>query len=219
MLKFFTNNTYSKQDLEALKKEKKALSMKLHPDHGGDSKDFIQMMEEFSKIENSIKENEIFENNVKEVKVRFENSNENAYKSEKKSQDEMVDEVKDFVDNLEFDSIINYIIPKKYINVKLNEIIFKKEVFVAFILSFILLGSIHWSFLIAAIILSSLSKSIKNILLTLIASFIIILFFQASILASMLDIISYKSLDIIVYLVMFIPIIFIAKVYYVNLNE
>lgn len=64
-MKYFIGLTYT---YEELVKEKKHLCMKLHPDKGGNEKEFILMMDEFKKIESILANGGVYDIRGKEEK-------------------------------------------------------------------------------------------------------------------------------------------------------
>ena len=132
MHKYFTNNTYNPHELDELKKLKNKLSMDLHPDRGGDTNEFITMMNEFKAIEDKLLSNIPFINDTIRVEVNLSTDfdfsskeNEFSYKSKYTTYSE-----EDLKSRKDYANIINTFVPDKYICITENSIEFNKNVFI-----------------------------------------------------------------------------------------
>lgn len=67
-MKFFTEKNYT---LETLRKKYRELTKKLHPDCGGNAKDFQEMQSEYEKIFSNLKNNSAFNATTEAEKTKY----------------------------------------------------------------------------------------------------------------------------------------------------
>lgn len=180
MTKYFTKQTYSPHELNELKKLKNKLGMRLHPDHGGTSVEFIDMMNEFKVIEDTLLSNIPFVNETIRVEVNLNNDfNFSGNDSVKTNKETYKASESDLKTEKDYVNIINTFVSDKYINVTNNSIEFNKKVFIAILSAILLLSTVVPLVLILSIILSLFSKNTKLITVNAIALLITLSIFQS----------------------------------------
>lgn len=208
MLKYFTQTTYTTSDLEALKHEKRELSLKHHPDRGGTSEDFVAMMAEFAKIEKSLNQDGIFKSNVEEVKVNFEDAK-TSYNSEAEFDDlnNSFEETATFVKNA-------------FLTITRDSFIFSRTAFKVMLSVLVVLGTINSAFLAFAILTSVIAKEYKYAIMSAIMSATVIAFFHVKTLVILLDgTSSFLTVENIVTAAILAPLAYFVKLYFTIKDE
>lgn len=202
MLKYFTQTTYTTSDLEALKHEKRELSLKHHPDRGGTSEDFVAMMAEFAKIEKAITQDGLFKSTVEEVHIKFEEKT--SYDSEA-----------DFDDlNNSFEETATFV-KNAFLTITRDSFIFSRTAFKVFLSTLVVLGTMNSAFLAFAVLTALIAKEYKYALLSAVMSATVIAFFHVNTLVVLLDgTSSFVTVENIVTATILLPLAYFVKLYF-----